>query len=191
MSTCTRVIRRAADLILLKHGAVLGDSVSVLLWHFWIDARLVLGSGRPGEVIPSDLNVVVGEFAKLVVVHSEEFGFLGGSEVKTRDVVDSVSENCGDDESVGCACDNVCQLDIELAVVVVEPATSESAGCCVLETSVDTIKTNDVVCTEESVEHKSDHTGDTVLSEHIHRVVDSNPVLDLGGKVSNYAGSDA
>ncbi len=54
--------------------------------------------------------------------------------------------------------------------VMVEPATRD--------TVIDAIESNNVIGAEESVEEETDHTSDTVLSEHIHTIVDANPELN-------------
>jgi hypothetical protein len=162
MACAARIWRLSVD-----HLAVLGNTVAVMVWDvalllLW----LVLGRG-PGEIVTTDLDVIVGEFTELVVIHTKEFGLLGCSEVKTRDHVDNVGENGRHDKGVGGAGDDVSNLNVELLVVVVDPAASH--------TSVDTVESDDVVGSEESVEDESNHTGDTVLSEDIHRIVDADP----------------
>jgi hypothetical protein len=47
-----------------------------------------------------------------------------------------------------------------------------------LKTSVDSVKSNDVVGTEDAVEEKSNHSSDAVLSEHIEGIVNLDPELD-------------
>ncbi len=54
---------------------------------------------------------------------------------------------------------------------MVQPAAVDGTGA-------DAVETDDVVCCEESVEDEADHAGDTVLSEHVHTVVDADPELD-------------
>jgi len=124
----------------------------------------------PGEVISANLNVVVCEFAQLVIIHTEQLSFFRSPEVQPRDEVDGVSEKGGDNESIGSAGHDVSNLDVKLLVVVVEPSTSDSV--------VDTIETNDVVCAEKCIEDESDHASDAVLSEHVHTVINSDPELD-------------
>ena len=46
------------------------------------------------------------------------------------------------------------------------------------DTSVDSVKTNDVGSTEESICKKPDYAGESVLSEDIQAVIDAEPVLD-------------
>ena len=73
---------------------------------------------RPREVVPPDLYVIVREFAQLVVVHAEEFGFLRGAQVQTGDVVDDGGEDGGHGERVAGSGDYVGDLDVELSVIV-------------------------------------------------------------------------
>jgi hypothetical protein len=165
--------------------------------------NIVLGSdrvalsGRPRQVVTTDLNVIVCEFTKLVIVHTEELSFFGGAKVEARDLVDDESDDGADDEGVGGAGDNVGNLDVHLLPVVHDPATFNR---------VDTVETDDVGCGKDTVEDETDHSGDTVLSEHIKGIIDLDPEFDcellvaviscggehtLGCKVSNNASGDA
>ena len=85
--------------------------------------------------------------------------------METGNVVDDGGEDGGHGESIANGGYNVGDLDVELAVVVGHPATRDKTG-------VDTVKTNDVVGCEKTVEYKADHASDTVLGKHIKRVVD-------------------
>lgn len=87
------------------------------------------------------------------------------------DHVDTVGEDGRHDEGVAGRGADVGHLDVELFVVVVEPAAGDEAG-------VDAVETDDPVCGEEGVEDEADHASDAVLSEHVHTVVDADQELD-------------
>jgi len=107
----------------------------------------------------------------LVVIHSEKLSFLRSTELKARDQVDAESEDGGHYKGIGAAGYNVGDLDVELFVVVVEPTTSD-------DSSVDTVEADNVVGAEKGVENEANDTSDTVLSEHIHTVVNADPELN-------------
>lgn len=54
----------------------------------------------PGQEVTADLDVIVGEFAVLVVVHAEELGLLGGTELQAGDEIDDLGDGGGHDKSV-------------------------------------------------------------------------------------------
>lgn len=85
--------------------------------------------------------------------------------------VDAEGEDGGHNEGIGAAGYDVGDLNVELLVVVVEPATSDNSG-------VDTVEADDVVGAEKGVENETNNTSNTVLSEHIHAIVDADPELD-------------
>jgi hypothetical protein len=91
--------------------------------------------------------------------------------VEARDFVDDESNESAHDESIRGASDDICELDVELLPVVLDPPAWEEA-------SVDAVKTNDSTVTEEAIKEETDHTSDTMLSEHIEGVVNSDPELD-------------
>ena len=91
--------------------------------------------------------------------------------MESWDQVDDQGNNSRHDESVCSAGYNVGDLDIELLVVVVEPTAVD-------DTCVDSVEPNDVIGSEKGVEDEADHSSNTVLSEHIHAVVDADPELD-------------
>ncbi|KAI7288143.1 ammonium transporter [Hortaea werneckii] len=169
------IARGLAGFLALEHLAVRGDTVAVALGDLvGFVLRVGLG-GRPGQVVAADLDVVVGELAELVVVHAEQLGFFGGAQLQARDPVDDVSDQGADHEGVGAAGYNVRDLDVHEFPVVLDPAAGEGAG-------VDAVETRDVVGGENGVEEEADNTRDTMLGEDIHRVVNLDPVLDLGRK---------
>jgi hypothetical protein len=167
MAICATLAR----LLTLQHLAVLVDAMAVPLRNSVFGGDGLVLSGSPCEVITADLNIVVGEFAELVVVHTKELSLFGSAEVKTGDLVDDESENGADDESIGGHSNDVCNLHVQLLPVVLDPATWE-------ETSVDTIETNDIASSEKTVEEETDHASDTVLSEHIEGIINFDPELD-------------
>jgi hypothetical protein len=59
------------------------------------------------------------------------------------------------------------------------------------ETGRHAVQTNDVICSEEAIEEKTNHTCDTVLGEIVHAVVDADPELDLGGEIRDATDGDA
>lgn len=99
------------------------------------------------------LNIVIGELAQLVIVHTQEFGLLRSTEVETRDVVDNIRKNGTHDKGIASACKNVGELNVELSIIANRPSTN--AGTClgIGGASVDTVKSNDIVNAEESIEN--------------------------------------
>jgi hypothetical protein len=68
--TCVFVSATALRRFLaFKHLAVLGDSVPFALGHISIGAGLSL-SRSPGKIVTADLDVIVREFTKLVIIHA-------------------------------------------------------------------------------------------------------------------------
>lgn len=138
--------------------------------------------GAPGEKVPADLDVVVGELAVLVVVHAEKLGLLRGAKLEAGDEVDDLGDRGGHDEGVGAGGDDGGDLPAENDEVAIE----ETA----LGTGVDTIETDDGIGGEESVEDETDDTADTVLSEDIEGIVNADEELDLGSEVAGDASDD-
>ena len=116
----------------------------------------------------------------LVVVHAEQLSLLGRTQTKAGDHVDELRQGGGHDEAVGGAGDDVGQLHIQLLVLVVDPAARDDAR-------VDTVEPDDVVGREEGVEDESDKAADPVLGEHVERVVDAEPELELCRQVARHA----
>ncbi len=84
--------------VAVNHVAVLRDAIAITGWNIALGIfRLVLRRG-PGEVISPYLDVVVCEFAQLIIVHAEKFGFLGRAKVQTGNPVDDEGENGGHDK---------------------------------------------------------------------------------------------
>lgn len=163
------IVAALARSLALKHLAVLGDAVTVALRNVVLRGDGVALSGGPSEVVTTNLDVVVGKFAELVVVHAEEFGLFGCTEVQAGDLVDGEGDEGADDERVGGTGDDVGDLDVELLPVVHDPAAIGR---------VHTVETDDVGSGENAVEEETDHSGDAVLSEHIEGIIDLDPELD-------------
>jgi len=103
--------------------------------------------------------------------------------VEAGDEVDAVGEDQGHCEGpAGCG-EDVGDLNVELAPVVVDPAAGEDAG-------VDAVEADNVGGAEESVCQQAEHAGHTVLREHVHGIIDLHPVLDLGGVIADDASDD-
>lgn len=129
------------------------------------------------------LDVVVGELAVLIIVHAEKLSFLAGTEMQTRNKIDGLGDDGGNDERVGRAGNNVRNLDVQRLEVVVDES-ARNAG-------VHAVEADDVVRGEEGVEDEADHSADSVLSEHVERIIDANEELNLGGEVAADAGDDS
>lgn len=123
------------------------------------------------------------KFAVLVVVHTQQLGLLASPQLKARNEIDALGDDRRHDEGVGGASDNVSDLDVKLLPVVVDPTADNAV--------VHTVQTDNVVGTKERVEDQTDHSTDSVFSEHIERIVNANQELDLGGKVTANAGDNA
>ena len=102
--------------------------------------------------------------------------------MQARDPVDDVEDDAGTDEGVCRAGDAVVQLVCELDPVVVEPATVDDGG---------PVEMRNVVRSEESGEDIARNAADGVQGEDVKRVVDLEPVLDLGAEVAGDGGDDA
>lgn len=63
------------------HFAVLADSVPRSGRNLVSVFELVVFLGGPGQVITADLDVVVGEFTELVVIHTQQLGLFGCTEL--------------------------------------------------------------------------------------------------------------
>lgn len=130
---------------------------------------LTLG-GCPCEVITADLNVIVGKLTELVVIHAQKLSLLGSTELETWDLVDGEREQCADGERVGGDSDDVGDLLVDSRGLASDGTSGKSV--------VDTVKTDNVIGTEDAVEEETPHSSDAVLSEHIEGIVDLDPKLD-------------
>jgi hypothetical protein len=167
----------------LEHLRVLRDTVAFTLRNLVFGGLGLVASGSPGEVITADLDVVVGEFTELVVIHTQKLGLFGSAKVESGDLVDDPGDGGTDDERVGGDGGDVGDLHVELLPVVLDPSTRN--------TVVDTIETDNVRGSKDAVEEETDHTSNTVLSEHIHSIINTNPELDFGCKVAHDTSSDS
>lgn len=173
-----------AGCLTLEHLAVLGDAVTLALRNAVLAVEGLALCGCPGEVVTAHLDVVVGELAELVVVHTQELGLFRGAQVQARDLVDDEGKDRADDEGVRGAGDDVGDLLVDGLRI----AGNGSSG----QTVVDAVEADDVVRAEDAVEEQSPHSGDAVLSEDIEGIVDADPELDwrLISKYSKLMGND-
>ena len=92
--------------------------------------------------------------------------------MQAGDEVDEVGEEEGNGEGPAGGGEDVGELDVELAVVVVKPAAYYDA--CVYA-----VESDYVGCAEEGVGHKAEHARDSVFSEDVHGVVNAEPVFNF------------
>lgn len=170
------IVAALAGCLALEHLAVLGDAVAVALRNVVLGRDRIALSGRPRQVVTTDLNVVVGEFTKLVVVHAEKLSFLGSAKVQTGNLVDGEGDERADDERVCSAGDDVGKLLVQLLPVVLDPATLDR---------VDAVETDNILGGENTVEEETDHSSDAVLSEHIEGIINFDPELDYVSLAKN------
>lgn len=174
------VSRVLAGSLALEHLAVLGNAVPlavrdrVLAIH-----RLALCRG-PRKVIAANLDVIVGKFAELVVVHAEEFGFLGCTEIEAGDLVDDKGEKSTDGKGICSDGHNVSNL------LVNGLGSSSNGATC--NAGVDTVESDDIVGSKDAVDEQSPHASDAVLSKDIKGVVNLDPEFDymLLVRLNNY-----
>ena len=153
LSSAAVVIRRLAH----QHVPMRSNAVPLVLWD-GVFAAFWNGLGRcPGKVISSHLDVIVGEFTELVVIHTQKLSLLACSEVKARDVVDGVGDDERHDECPSAGGKYVCDLDIKDFPLMTDPATGD-------DTSVHAIEADDIGCTKEGIGEEAENTGDAVLS---------------------------
>jgi hypothetical protein len=159
-----------AGCLALEHLAVLGNAVALPLRNAVLAVeRLALG-GCPGKVVTADLNVVVGELAELVIVHTQKLSLLRRTEVHTGDLVDDEREDSADGEGV-------CGAGNDVGDLLVDSRRSTGDGTSG-ETVIDAVEADDVVRAENAVEEETDHSSDTVLSEDIEGIVNADPELN-------------
>lgn len=170
-SVCVASFTALARGLAFEHLAVLGDAVALTLGDGVLLAVGGALGGSPGEVVTADLNVVIGEFAELVVIHTEELGLFRCAEVKSRNHVDAVREEGAHNEGVDGGGYDVGNLLVHLLPLVLDPASNK-------DSVVHTVKANDVVGSEDAVEDKADDSSDAVLSEHVHSIINLDPELD-------------
>ena len=159
-----------AGCLALKHLAVLRDTVALPLRNAVLAVQGLALRGCPGEVVTADLDVVVRELAELVIIHTKQLSFFRGAQVQTGDFIDDEGEDGADDEGVCGAGDDVGNLLVDSGTLA-----GNGTSC---KTVVDSVETDDVIGAENAVEEKTPHSSDTVLGEHIERIVDLDPELD-------------
>ena len=161
-----------ARVLALQHLVVLHDAMPLVHRHMTVFfARNVLLARRPGEVISAHLDVVVCKLAELVVVQTQQLGLLASAEVQSGDVVDDVGDDGGHDKGVGGRGDNVGDLDVHLAVIVVDPPARQNAG-------IDAVEADDVVCAKQCIKEETHHSRNAVLSKDVEGVVDVDEIFD-------------
>lgn len=124
----------------------------------------------PGKEVTADLDIIVGELAMLVVIHAKKLGLLRSTELKTGDEIDDLGNGSGHEEGVGGGGNNRGDLPADNNVVAVHEATDG--------TGVDSVKADDGTSSEEGVEDETDDAADTVLSENIEGIINSDEELD-------------
>lgn len=110
------------------------------------------------EEVSADLDVVVGELADLVLVHSHFLGVLVCAELAVGYLVEDIAEEGCDDAAVANNSAYVGDLLVHLFPVVVDPA---AWMFCVA------VVADDVVCGKDGVEEEAEDAGDAVLGEDI------------------------
>ena len=76
----------------------------------------------PRVKVAAEFDKVLDELANLIIVHTEDFAVLAGTKTTVWADVDKLGEDGSHHEDVGGAGDDVCELDVELLVVVSDPA---------------------------------------------------------------------
>jgi hypothetical protein len=168
LNTRVLVARTALRWLLsFQHLAVLRNTVAVTLGNVCVGAVVVTG-WCPGQVVAADLNIIVRKFTKLIVVHPEKLSFLGRAQMQAWDLVNNEGQDGADDKSVGGDGNNISKLDVQLLPVVLDPSAREKS-------SIDTIEADDGAVSKDAVGKKTDHTSDTVFSEHVKGIVNFDP----------------
>jgi hypothetical protein len=161
-----------AGCLALKHLAVLGNTVALALRNAVLAVERLALSGCPGKVVTADLDVVVGELAELVIVHTQELSLLRSTEVHTGDLVDDEREDGTDDEGV-------CGAGYDVGDLLVDGRRGTGDGTSG-KTVVDAVEADDVVRAEDTVEEETNHSSDAVLSEDIEGIINADPEFDCG-----------
>lgn len=168
-------------------GCVKRRSLADVIGFAWVHHRLVLldAMGRlkyitilsglttvraPSKEVSADLDVVIREFAVLIVIHTKELSLFRGTELQSRNEVDDLSNDGRHDEGISGGSDNGSDLPANNDVVSIHEATCS--------TGVDAVEANDGATGEKSIEDEANDTTDTVLGKDIERVVNSNKELD-------------
>lgn len=125
--------------------------------------------------ISSHLDVVVGEFTDFDLVHTHDLFLLRSTELETWDQVDHKEDDAAENKGVRHTSDTVTQLVGELDVVVVDPATFDHGS---------TVKSCNVVGSEQTGEEISDKTTNTVDGEDIEGIINVEKELEFGAIVA-------
>jgi hypothetical protein len=118
---------------------------------------------RPSKVIPPNLHIIIRKLPQLIIIQTQQLRLFTRSQLQARHKVDQTRNKRTDYEGIGGTGNDVGELDVELFVVVVEPAADYVIGG------------------EEAVEEEADHPCDSVLGEVVHRVVYAEPEFDCEG----------
>ena len=78
--------------------------------------------------LATKLNIIVGELAKLSIIHTNDFFFRGCAEGETWDEIHDEEDDAGADEGIGETGNGVCELVAELDPVAVEPAAGDGGN---------------------------------------------------------------
>jgi hypothetical protein len=124
----------------------------------------------PRIEISANFNKVLHELANLIVVHAKNLAFFCSTQTEERNNIDDLGEDSGHNEDVCGASADVGELDIELLVVVLDPTTWNGG--------VNTVKGDERCIRKEAVGEKSEDATDSVLSEQIESVINTNQILD-------------
>lgn len=109
----------------------------------------------------------------LIIVHTEKLGLLGGTKLQAGNQVNDLGNGGRHGKSIGGRGKDDSDLPADNCVVAVKETT--------FGTRVDTIKADDLLGGEESVEDEANHATDTVFGEDIERVVNMNEEFDCEG----------
>jgi hypothetical protein len=133
----------------------------------------------PGDKLSLDPDVVVGEFAHLGIVDTNNLGLFVATKTEERNVVHDPQNNGlrkehrtirrfntrgrekpthGHDEGVGKAGYRICQLNSELSVVVIEPAARNRR---------DAIGTRDTCLSKKTSQHVANYSTNSVRGEDL------------------------
>ena len=108
----------------------------------------------------------------MILVNADDFSLLRSAKRASRDVIDDHKEDEGHDGSVRADRDGVGELNAELTVVVVDPASRDDG---------ESIEESDAAVGEETSAESADESSDTVGGEDIEGVIEVEDVLELGG----------
>jgi hypothetical protein len=115
-------------------------------------------------------HLVTDDWAHLILVDANQFGVIRGAEVEHTEETEGLDKAGRGYKHEYRAYDDVCDLDAHLLKISVQNTTG---GC-----EVHPVEGDNCVGGEESVEDQSNHSGQPMLCEDIHGVVDVKEILD-------------